>query len=135
MTVISESVSSIGGADNNTIFGFQSILDRGSFDGTGMVTAALITMQAIAGVLTTPSLDPGETIVYVGPRRYLIDIPDSETPIRLMPLILEGLPVMPIQQARPVIALGNVTSIQDVTESQWLADTHTPGGIYVVIPD
>ncbi|MGW4325467.1 hypothetical protein ACWEKR_06200 [Nocardia sp. NPDC004573] len=135
MTVISEQVSSIAGADNNTIFGFQSILDREAFDGTGMITTALITMQASSGVLTTPDLDPGATIVYVGSRRYKIDIPDSDTPIRLMPLIADGLPITPVQEARALIARGSLTSIEDVTESWWAANPHNPGTLYVLIPD
>ncbi|MGY1945354.1 hypothetical protein [Nocardia asiatica] len=135
MTVISESVSSIGGADNNTVFGFQSILDRENFAGTGMITAALITLQAVGGVLTTPPLDPGDTIAYVGSRRYMIKVPDSETPVRLMPLIADGLPIMPVQEARAVIARGSITALEDVTESWWAANPHNPGTLYVLIPD
>lgn len=108
MTVIIEHVSSIAGADDNTIFGFQSIHDRESFDGTGMITSALRTMQAKAGVLTTPPLDPGPTIVHVGSRRYKIQIPDSPTPIRLWPLIQAGLPIPPAQEADAIRNLGGI---------------------------
>jgi hypothetical protein len=135
MTIISESVSSIAGADSQTVFGFRSILDRRNHANTGMVTATRVTMQASAGVLTTPDLDPGETIVDVGSRTYRIIVPDSDTPVRLMPLIEEGLPVPPVQQARAVIAQGNVTTIEDVTESWWASQPHIPGTVYIILPD
>ena len=118
MTVISEPVGSIAGADNNTVFGFQSLFDRESFDGTGMITSALRTMQASGGVLTTPDLDPGPTIVTVGPRRYHVTVPDSPDPIRLWPLIQAGLPIPPEQEARAIrngggLAIGKVSELDD----------------------
>lgn len=135
MTVISESISSIAGADSQTVFGFRSIRDRRSFDNTGMVTELLTTMQAVGGVLTTPPLDPGPTIVTVGSRTYQIDVPDSDTPVRLMPLIEQGLPVAPSGSARAVIALGTVTALEDVTETWWASQPHVPGTVYILLPD
>ncbi|MBF6301153.1 hypothetical protein IU459_26945 [Nocardia amamiensis] len=133
MTVISEPISSIAGADNNTIFGFQSILDRESFDGTGMITTALYTVQAQGGVLTTANLDPGATVVYVGPRRYLIVVPDSEDPIRLFPLIQAGLPIPPAQEATAVRNGGGVARIQTSTQAAYNAiPTPDPETAYLI---
>ncbi|WP_280317314.1 phage upper tail fiber protein [Nocardia wallacei] len=135
MTVISEPVESIAGADNQTIFGFQSLV-RESADGTGLITAALVTMQAVDGVLTTPDLDPGPALVSVGHRRFQIEIPDSGTPVRLWPLIHAGLPIPPAEEASAVRNAGGVARIQRITESAYLAlTTPDPETLYVVVED
>ncbi|MFC9892098.1 hypothetical protein ACFVMC_00250 [Nocardia sp. NPDC127579] len=132
MTLISEPVASIASADNNTVFGFQSILDRENAAGTGMVTAALVTTQAIDGVLQI-ALDPGETIVNVGSRRYLITVPDSAIPIRLWPLIQAGLPVPPAQEAAAVRNGGGVRRIAVAELDDYLAmPSPDPETVYIV---
>lgn len=135
MTVISEPVESIAGADNQTVFGFQSLV-RESADGTGLITAALVTMQATGGVLTTPDLDPGPAVVSVGHRNFQIEIPDSGTAVRLWPLIQAGLPIPPSEEASAVRNGGGVARIQRITESAYLAlATPDPETLYVVIED
>lgn len=135
MTVISEPIESIAGADNQTVFGFASLV-RESFDGTGLVTAALVTMQAADGVLTTPDLDPGPAVVNVGQRHYEIEIPDSATPVRLWPLIHAGLPIPAAEEASAVRNGGGVARIQRITESAYLELlTPDPETLYVVIED
>ncbi len=86
MTVIQETVKTIGGADNDTMFTFASLL-RDSSDGGALITSLGVRVTPQAGVLTTPDLEPGPATVMVGVKSYDIDIPDSGTPIRLWPLI------------------------------------------------
>ncbi|RBO87011.1 phage upper tail fiber protein [Nocardia puris] len=119
MTVISEPISSIAGADERTVFTFSALLLRESADGTGMVTTQLWHGQAVDGVLTTPDLDPGPAVVRVGAHEYRITIPDSETPVRLWPRIQEGLPVPPEQEAAAVRNGGGISRIQALTQTEY----------------
>lgn len=102
MTVISEPVDNIAGADSRTTFEFATLLLRESADGTGTVTTAPYFVQATDGMLTTPDLDPGPAQVRIGQRVYRIEVPDSPDPIRLWPLIEAGLPVAPVEEAAAV---------------------------------
>ncbi|WP_328439084.1 phage upper tail fiber protein [Nocardia puris] len=133
MTVISSPVSSIAGADDSTVFAFRSILDRESDDGTGLITAAQKTFQAVGGVLTTTELDPGPAYVWVGPTRYRIEVPDSDTPILLWPLIQAGLPVPPAQEASAVRNGGGIARAQRISQTAYDAlETPDPETLYVV---
>lgn len=133
MTVISEPVENIGGADDKTVFTFASVILRESDDGTGLITTTSTHVRATEGVLTTPDLDPGPAMVRIGAKPYRITIPDSPDPIRLWPLIEAGLPIPPTEEAAAVRNGGGVARIQ-VTE---LADYHAiptpdPETLYVV---
>lgn len=133
MTVISEPISSIAGADDLTVFVFRSILNRESADGTGLVTSRIDTMQASAGVLTTPDLDPGPASVRIGATEYRIEIPESEESIRLWPLIEAGLPVPPAEEMTAVRNGGGVRRAQAVELDDYLAmPTPDPETLYVV---
>ncbi|MFI6368722.1 hypothetical protein ACIBG0_39075 [Nocardia sp. NPDC050630] len=136
MTVISEPISNIAEADNDTDFFFSSPVLRESGDGTGMVTTTPILVNAVAGVLTTPDLDPGPTKVRIGLNSYYIVIPDSVTPVRLWPLILAGLPVPPAEEAEAVRNGGGVALITVLTEAEYAALTSVdPETLYVVVPN
>ncbi|NEW33857.1 hypothetical protein GV791_14980 [Nocardia cyriacigeorgica] len=133
MTVISEPVGDIAGADDATVFVFSSKVLRESGDGTGLITTRLASLQAEDGVLTTPDLDPGPAVVRIGAREYQIEIPDSPTPIRLWPLIEAGLPVPPTEEATAVRNGGGVARIQRISQTEYDAlVTPDPETLYVV---
>ncbi|NEW40766.1 hypothetical protein GV794_01840 [Nocardia cyriacigeorgica] len=135
MTVISEPISNIAGADNGTSFMFVSPVIRESDDGTGLITTHPTVVTAVNGVLTTPDLDPGPATVRIGARGYSITIPDSPTPIRLWPLIEAGLPVPPAEEAAAVKNGGGIARAQRVTQSWFAANSHDPDTLYLVIAD
>lgn len=122
MTVISEHVDNIAGADDGTVFVFASILLRDSDDGTSLITTTPTRVTPVAGVLTTPDLDPGPAYVRVGlSQSYRVDVPDSPTPIRLWPLIAVGLPVPPVEEATAVRNLGGIAGAKRVTLAEYQA--------------
>ncbi|MGW3545909.1 hypothetical protein ACWDNI_35955 [Nocardia niigatensis] len=136
MTVISEPIKNIAGADNQTTFEFASLVLRASADGSGTITTAPMFVQAVSGVLTTPSLDPGPALVRIGPRAYQITVPASATPVRLWPLIEAGLPIPVAEEATAVRNGGGIARVQVVTVSQYAAlTTPDPETEYSVIPD
>lgn len=134
MTVISEPIENIAGADNNTMFEFASTILRESDDGTSLVTVHPVFLTAVDGVLTTPDMDPGPAHVRIGQRLYSIEIPDSGTPVRLWPLIEAGLPIPPTEEATAVRNGGGVARIQRITEAEYSAlVTPDPETLYVVV--
>lgn len=136
MTVIQENVTSIAGIDNTTPFTFAAPVIRDNDGDTAFVTTAPTRLLPVGGVLTTPNLDPGPAVVRIGLRAYLIDIPDSSTPIRLWPLVLAGLPVPPAEEAAAVRNGGGVALIRVLTEAQYSALTsRDPETLYVVVPN
>ncbi|WP_330253157.1 hypothetical protein OG874_00630 [Nocardia sp. NBC_00565] len=136
MTVISEPIEDIGGADNKTNFEFSSAIVRENNAGTGLITRRPVFLVAEDGVLTTPDLDPGMATVRIGQRAYLIDIPDSGTPVRLWPLIEAGLPIPPEQEATAVINGGGVARVQAMTAAEYSdltsSTTPDPGSTFFV---
>ncbi|WP_227979999.1 hypothetical protein [Nocardia spumae] len=134
MTVIQETVETIGGADNDTMFTFASQL-RDSSDGTALITTLGVRVTPQAGVLTTPDLDPGLATVSVGVKSYTIDIPDSDTPVRLWPLIEAGLPVPATQEASAVRNGGGIARAQAMTETAYAAITPDPETAYYLYED
>lgn len=136
MTIISEPISDIAGADNTTQFEFSSVWDRASDDGTGFVTTRAVFLTAVDGVLTTPALDPGPAIVRIGQRSYSIVIPDSPTAVKLWPLVDAGLDVSTPPQATAVINGGGIARVERITESGYAAlITPDPETEYSVVPD
>lgn len=134
MTVITEPIENIAGADNNTRFEFSSTILRESDDGTSLITVNPVFLTAADGVLTTPDMDPGPAQVRIGQRLYLIDIPDTATPVRLWPLIEAGLPVPPVEEATAVRNGGGVARIQRLSEEAYSAlETPDPETLYVVV--
>lgn len=136
MTVISEPIANIAGADNDTQFVFSSPVVRETDDGTGLVTIAPTFLYPVGGVLTTPDLDPGPATVRIGQTAFNIEIPDSGTPVRLWPLVEAGMPVAPAQEATAVINGGGIARVQKITESAYAAlVTPDPETEYSVVPD
>lgn len=136
MTVITETIDTIAGADTTTTFQFASSLVRDSSGDNALITTAGVQVKPVNGVLTTPDLDPGPAVVQVGVQSFAITIPDSGTPIRLWPLIEAALPVPPAQQAAAVVNGGGAARIQVMTADDYatLVSTTTPdpGSIFLV---
>ena len=136
MTIISEPIESIAGADNNTQFEFSSPTVRESDDGTSLITRRPVWLVAEDGVLTTPDLDPGPATVTIGQRSFNITIPDSGTPVRLWPLVEAGLPVPPEQEATAVINGGGFVRGEVMTAAEYSALTSSttpdPGSMFFV---
>lgn len=134
MTVISEPIENIAGADNSTPFVFTSYVVREGFDGERLITPRTTRYVAVGGVLTTDSLDPGPGVVKINGITYPIDIPDWPTPVRLWPLIEAGLPVLPSDLAAAVRNAGGVALIKVLTEAEYAALTATdPETLYIVV--
>jgi hypothetical protein len=132
VTVISENIRNIAGADNTTAFVFWTCL-RESADGNGLDTALTSRLVASSGVLTTPDLDPGPALVRIGATVYSIEIPDSDTSVRLWPLIQAGLPVPPSAEADAVRNGGGVARAQTITQAAYNAlVTPDPATLYVI---
>ncbi len=136
MTVISEPVEDIAGADNDTQFIFSSSILRENSGGTGLITIRPTFVRAEAGVLTTPDLEPGAATVRIGQTAYYITIPDSGTPIRLWPLIQAGLPLPPAEAAEAVRNGGGFVMGQVMTAAEYAAlvstTTPDPGSVFLV---
>lgn len=131
MTVISEPIADIAGADNNTNFRFSVPILRENDTGTGMVTTRVYQVQARNGILTTPDLDAGPATVEIGLKKHPIVIPDSPTPIRLWPLVQAGMPVPPTEEAAAVRNGGGITRAQALSLAAYQAiPTPDPETLY-----
>lgn len=136
MTVISEAVASVAGADNNTQFEIAYPDPRPSSDGGTLLTTPPLFLTAVDGVLTTPSLDPGWARVRVGQRIYYVQIPDwpDASPIQLSPLLDVATPIPPAHAIDAVRNGGGVARIQRITEAAYAAlTTPDPETLYVVV--
>jgi hypothetical protein len=136
VTVIHESVATIAGADAQTTFTFSSPALRDSSDDDALITTVGVRLIPVAGVLTTPDLDPGPATVRVGLTSYSIDIPESLTPVRLWPLIQAGLPIPSAEDSAAVRNGGGAARIQVMTTAEYTAlvasTTPDPGSIFLV---
>lgn len=136
MTVITETIDTIAGADSNTTFAFASPTVRDSSGDNALITTTAIQVKPVDGVLTTPDLDPGPAVVTVGLQSFAITIPASGTPIRLWPLIEAALPVPPAQVAAAVVNGGGAARIQVLSADEYNAlvasTTPDPGSIFFV---
>jgi hypothetical protein len=136
MTVFSEPIENIAGADNATVFSFTAGVPRESSSGTALITTRTVQYTPSAGVLTTGDLDPGPALVRVGSGPSVwIDIPDSGTPVRFWPVYEAGLPVPPTQEAAAVRNGGGIARMQRITATAYAAlSTPDPETFYVVVP-
>ncbi len=136
MTYIVDTLTDLAGTHETNPVIFSTHVIRDNDDGTAIVTTTTHSYRPVAGVITTGDLDPGPARVRIGARYYDIDIPDWDTPIRLMPLIEAGLPVTPADEIAAVRNGGGVARIQVLTEAEYAALTSTdPETLYVVVPN
>jgi hypothetical protein len=132
MVVISEPLVDIAGASVNDPVVFWTEVIRENDAGTGVVTTRRHSFAPVNGVLTAVGLEAGPAKVKVGGKVYGILIPDTDTTIRLWPLIEAGLPVPDPSDASFVRNANNVRRIADVYESDFAALTPDPDTVYLV---
>ncbi|MEV6555856.1 hypothetical protein AB0M22_09080 [Nocardia sp. NPDC051756] len=136
MTVITDTLTDLAGAPEKDPVFFSTYVIRDKSDGSAIVTTTTHQYLPINGVITTGNLEPGPARVRIGMQTYAIEIPDWGTPIRLMPLIEAGLPVLPGDEIAAVRNSGGVARAQRITESAYLALTAPdPETLYVVVED
>lgn len=135
MTVISEPISNIAGADNSTQFEFGQSHVRESDDGTRTITRKSEFIVAVGGILTTPNLDPGLCRLRIGNEVREITIPDSMTAVRLFPL-WDAAGVPSGDTTDFVVNGGGISRVKKITVSGYAAlITPDPETEYSVIPD
>lgn len=134
MTVISEPIHDIAGANETDPIIFRARAIRSNAAGTGTTTTREHRFYPVAGVLTTTSLDPGPAQVVVGLTAYNIVIPSSGSTIRLQPLIDAGMPTPESDTESFVRNGGGIRRAQRLTEAEYTAiPTPDPETLYIVI--
>lgn len=141
MTVLTANIRDIAGADDRTIFSFETPSVRASVSG-GVVTARQSRYLAAGGVLTTDDLEPGPAILRMSsgpPTDYRITIPNSATPVQLWPLIDAATPPDSPEWATGFVRnAGGVARVQAMTESEYTAlqsaGLDDPDTVYFTIP-
>jgi hypothetical protein len=122
VTVISESISTIAGADATTPFVFTSGAIRTGLTGTTLITPNRFRYVPVAGVLTTGSLEPGPAVVWIGSRGgFVINIPSTGGPYLLTPLIEANLPSPPTEEIHHIVDGGGATRVQVMTAAAYAA--------------
>lgn len=135
MTVISDSVENIAGAAHNKPIVFFVDRLRDNAASSGMVLPTRHSVMPVGGVFTTPDLDPGPAKVQVEGKTYPIVIPDSNTPVRLGPLIDASVPPPPVTNEF-VKNGGGIARAQRITQSDYAAlTTPDPETLWFVVPD
>ena len=130
MTVISDVVENVAGTPDERVIVFSIKRVRQNVDGNAIVTSERAQFVPVDGVFTTTDLDPGPADVKIHSQTYPIVIPDSDTPVRLWPLIDAGLPA-PAPSAGFVRNGGGVARIEWVTEAQYAALVKDPETTYI----
>lgn len=132
MTVISEPIESIAGADDATAFLFGANL-RERADGMGFITDRWQRYTAVDGVLTTADLDHGPALVRIGGETRLVEIPDSGTAVRLWPIWEAG--GQPTGDTTSfVVNGGGLRRVEVLTQSEFTAlATPDPATFYVLL--
>ena len=135
MTVISEPIIDIAGLGARQKVRFTVPRMRESTDGSSTVTTRTHEVTPVDGVLTTPDLDPGPAKVSIGLDQFDIVIPDSETPIRLWPLIEAASPPPPPDpEALFIRNSGGIRRAKILTQSAYAAlTTPDPETFYIII--
>jgi hypothetical protein len=129
MTVITEAIENIAGLEDNAVVWFYVEDLRPRAEGSGIVTPTRVPVKPVAGVLTTPPLNPGPAKVMYGLSSYDIVIPDSVSPVALWPLIRDYIPQTPPVVDAAVAAKNDAESARD--EAQQILDDVAAG----VVPD
>lgn len=140
MTIVTGNIRDIAGADDATVFTFETPVVRGSSAG-GVVTIRARRYTAEYGLLTTDDLEPGPAVLHLsgGMRAdYRITIPDSATPVQLWPLIDAATP--PEHEAwmtgyvRNAGGVARVAAMVDEEYWQLVADgLDDPATVYITV--
>lgn len=139
MTVISDTMQSLGYAPDAGPLQFYARRLRTSADGTAIITPQWVHVgpNPSTGVFTTPDLDPGPAVVRIDGEQHDILIPDIGGTIALAPLLDAMVePQLGTDITDFVRNGGGVMRIQRVTVSQYAAiATPDPQTFYAVVPD
>ena len=141
MTILVEpmhdTAGGFGGAQPVT---FKSLYVRQSFDGTGMITRDPVRVTPVNGILTTEELDPGPTLIKIGPETRLCEIPDSGITLRLLPIWDGGQPFgsatpSPFSEDWYIRNGGSVYRFEDMSEGVFASLASVdPNTLYIVFP-
>ena len=140
MTILVEPMHDTAGFGEAQPVTFKSLYVRQSFDGTGMITRAPVRVIPVNGVLTTTDLDPGPTLIKIGPETRLCEMPDSGITLRLFPIWDGGQPFgsatpQPFSEEWYVRNGGNVYRIEDIPEGVFASLASVdPNTLYIVFP-
>lgn len=130
MTVIADVVESVAGTADDRLIVFAIKRVRQNVDGNAIVSTEHVQYTPVDGAFTTDDLDPGPATVKIGSLVYPIVIPDSDTAVRLWPLIDAGLPA-PTPSASFVRNGGGVARIEWVTEAVYAGLVKDPETTYI----
>lgn len=100
MTVISEPLTDPAGRPETEPLAFFVERIRQNASGSGIVSVQRVDVTPVNGILTTPNLDPGPMEVQWRGNRYKFELPNSESSVKLWPLIEFSVPSTP-----PVVSL------------------------------
>ena len=139
MTVLVEPMHDTAGFGEVWAVTFKSVQVRQSFDGAGMITKTPVRVEPIGGILTTPALDPGLTLITIGLETRLCDVPDSGITLRLFPIwdggsVWNGAPPQPVADGY-VRNGGDVYRIEAISEGEYGSLVSAdPNTIYILFP-
>ncbi|MFC9436919.1 hypothetical protein [Nocardia sp. NPDC057030] len=135
MTTIAETLRNIAGVDETEPLTFFIDELRENADGTGTVTTRVHQVWPVDGRVVTEDLDPGPARVRIGLVTYPIVIPDSQSAVRLWPLLDASIPPPP-QTNQFVRNGGGIARAQRITASAYAAlVTPDPQTLYFVVAD
>ncbi|MBM4525195.1 hypothetical protein GS462_11310 [Rhodococcus hoagii] len=124
MAIISQAVTDIAGADDNTQFLFYRDEPLSpSAQGDTILTWTDVPVRPVDGVLTTPDLAPGPAKVKWNGHTYDIVIPANVTgSLKLWPLIKDYLPQPPAVISEVAAMLRQILTTRDEVDAfvQWL---------------
>ncbi|MDV2477145.1 hypothetical protein F8M49_20710 [Rhodococcus zopfii] len=135
MTVLTTHVRDIAGADDATVFTFETPTVRGGADG-GVVTVRSRRYTAEYGVLTTDDLEPGPAVLRLSGGMhvdYRITIPDSDVVVQLWPLIDAATPPDDTAWMTGFVRnAGGVARIQSVPAADYPGLVKDPNTFYIL---
>lgn len=141
MTILVEPMHDTAGFGEAHDVTFKSVTVRQNFNSTGMITKTPVRVQPINGVLTTPPLDPGLTLIKISGETRLCDVPDSGITLRLWPIwdggaSVDGSGPQPANGGEGYVRnAGSVYRIQDISEGMFASLVSTdPNTIYILFP-
>ncbi|MFM9261473.1 hypothetical protein ACKAMS_22810 [Rhodococcus sp. 5A-K4] len=132
MTVIMEPLTDPAGRPETDPLTFYIETIRQNASGTATVSVKRVDVTPVDGVLTTPDLDPGPTQVQWRGVRYKIDIPDSDTSVRLWPLIDAGWPTPSPGAPGFVRNAGGIDRMEPVELADYSGHPKVPASLYLL---
>lgn len=135
MAVITEPLADVAGskATDPVIFWTEELRENEA--GTGTTITRRHQFLPVNGVLTTTDLDAGPAKVKVAGVVYSIVIPETDSTIRLWPLLDAAVPNAGAGDPSFVRNANNIRRVADVTQSDYAALSPDPDTVYFVFED